>query len=204
MLIGKYNKSVIVTYLGVITAILGVYFAFGAQMKFAFVCLIVSGVCDLFDGMVARKIKRTDEEKLFGIEIDSLADMVNFIMLPLVIAFALGLNTWYHLFIYCLYTLAAITRLGYFNIGASENNMEVPVSYYSGLPVTYAALILPLVWLVSFVVASSIFQIIYSVAMLLIALLFVLNIKISKPRGLMYVLLALLAIIVSTIIIIFG
>ena len=203
MLIGKYNKSVILTYLGVITAILGVHFAFGSQMKFAFVCLIVSGVCDLFDGMVARKIKRTDEEKLFGIEIDSLADMANFIMLPLVIAFALGLNSWYHLIIYCLYTLAAITRLGYFNIGAS-NNVEVTVSYYSGLPVTYAALILPLVWLLSFVVTSNIFHIIYSVAMLLIALLFVLNIKISKPRGLMYVLLALLAVIVSSIIIVFG
>ena len=48
----------------------------------AYLSLLISGICDMFDGKVARKCKRNKKEKMFGIEIDSLADTVNFLLLP--------------------------------------------------------------------------------------------------------------------------
>ena len=47
----------------------------------------------MFDGKVARMCKRTEEEKQFGIQIDSLADTINFIALPVVIMLSLGMNS---------------------------------------------------------------------------------------------------------------
>ena len=63
MFIAKWNKSVILTYVGLIFTIVGIYICLTTQnILHALSCLMVSGVCDLFDGMVARKCKRTKEE----------------------------------------------------------------------------------------------------------------------------------------------
>ena len=73
MIIGKWNKSVILTYFGMISALAGIFLAFTQEnINYPMACLMAAGVCDLFDGTVARMCKRTEEEKAFGIELDSL------------------------------------------------------------------------------------------------------------------------------------
>ena len=201
MFLGKYNKSIILTFIGVGLSVMGIYFSFTDNIRYAMLCLAVSGVCDLFDGMVARMCRRNEEEKLFGMEIDSLADMMNFVALPIAVCCGMGLTKWYNLMIYIVYTLAAIERLGYFNIGARELGAETPVKFYTGLPVTFAALIFTTFWLLSFSLEPGTFSIVYSLLMLITALLYVLKIKVPKPRGKAYVILGLLAILVCCAII---
>ena len=121
MFIGKYNKSLIITYLGVAFAIIGMFFALSNNLQYAMVCMVIAGVCDMFDGKVARLCKRDEEEKKFGVEIDSLADMVAFVTFPVVIGYSMGLNSWYNILSYILLVLAGITRLGFFNISVSHN-----------------------------------------------------------------------------------
>ena len=179
MFIGYYKKSVILTYLGILSATIGMYFALNFNPSFAIIFLLISGVCDAFDGRVARACKRTNDEKLFGIELDSLADMVSFIFLPINIFYGLGFSMWYHIIIYALYTLAGVIRLAYFNVKAEET--DGPVSYYSGLPVTSVSFIFPLVYLLSLVTSKQEFNIIYTLTMLFISLLFILNFKLKKP-----------------------
>ena len=104
MIIGKWNKSVILTYIGLCFGILGMFFAFVSEnILYAFSCLLVAGVCDLFDGVIARKCKRTKEEKLFGIELDSLVDVFNFIALPIAILFGMNFNCWYCILVYMFF-----------------------------------------------------------------------------------------------------
>ena len=156
--------------------------------------MIVAGICDLFDGKIARMMKRTPEEKSFGVQIDSLADMIDFVALPVIIFYALGLTAWYHIALYIIYTLCAISRLGYFNISVEGVDTQEPVKHYRGLPVTYAALIFPLIWLLSFLLSAGVFGIVYTASMAAVALLFVTDIKIAKPRGAAYIFFLLLAI----------
>ncbi|KNY27877.1 CDP-alcohol phosphatidyltransferase family protein [Pseudobacteroides cellulosolvens] len=204
MFIGKYNKSVILTYIGVALAVMGIYFSFTQNIPYAMLCLAISGVCDLFDGMVARHCKRTEEEKLFGVEIDSLADMMGFVALPIALCCGIGLTKWYNVVIYIVYTLAAISRLGYFNIAIKESGTESPVKYYTGLPVTFAALIFTTFWFFSFILKASTFAAIYSLLMLIMALLYILKIRVPKPRGVAYIILGLAAIVVCCAIMLVG
>ena len=88
--LGYYNKSVILTYAGAAAAVAGMGLACSGKIKAAVLCLIFCGVADLFDGMIARRCKRTDEEKEFGIQIDSLTDMASFALFPPVISYAVG------------------------------------------------------------------------------------------------------------------
>ena len=59
LFIGCFNKSVILTYIGVIFALAGIFILIdlqeAEQMNLVMFCLIISGLCDLFDGFIARK-----------------------------------------------------------------------------------------------------------------------------------------------------
>lgn len=195
MLIGKYNKSLILSYLGVIFAVVGMYLATVKEFKFAVIALILSGVCDMFDGKVARMCKRTKDEELFGIQLDSLADTIDFVAFPIVFGLALGFNHWYNIISYVLLAMCGIQRLCHFNVLVMNKNDKGPVKFYSGLPVTSTSITYPLFWLISQAkcVTNDIYLIMYTALTFATALLFVLNIKVPKPRGVAYPIIAVIA-----------
>ena len=199
MFIIKFNKSVLITYLGVIFGIIGMYFAFSKvafedipYLRYSLICLVLAGICDMFDGKVARMCKRDKAEKEFGIQIDSLADTVNFLCLPVVIMMSLGMYSLIHILVYMSFILCGISRLAYFNTIADADN---PVKYYSGMPVTCTAIIYPVLGLLHGLINNNIFNMIYIIATILIAILFILKIKVPKLKGIAYVIIPILAII---------
>ena len=94
-MIGIYDYTVILTYLSLASATLGSIISLtgnGHPYIGAFF-LLFCGLCDAFDGKVARTKKdRTDNGRKFGIQIDSLSDVVAFGVLPACIGYA-ALNT---------------------------------------------------------------------------------------------------------------
>lgn len=197
MFIGKWNKSVILTYIGLAVSIFGILICFNNNEKsvgWAMSCLIIAGICDLFDGTIARKCKRTEQEKKFGIELDSLVDTIDFIALPIAIFLRLQMNTWYHYIIMVIFAICGIARLAYFNIIVEDNNK--PVKYYIGLPVTYTALIFPVFYLLKYIIPLNIFNIIYTILIALVAVLNITDLKVKKPKGIAYLIFPLLAIII--------
>ena len=196
-MIGKWNKSVILTYIGLTISVLGIMLAiFDINLKYVMICLIVAGICDLFDGTVARRCKRTKEETKFGIELDSLVDVMSFIALPLVILFSINSSLLF-IPIAIIYAIFAIARLAYFNIKTADSNKAI--KSYIGLPATYAALVFPLIFLLSYLLENSLFITIYNVITILVSILFIIKVKIPKPRLISSIILLLIAIIVSII-----
>ncbi len=192
MIIGKWNKSVILTYIGVIFSIMGIYLAIKQNMNYAMGFLILAGICDLFDGQIARRMSRTEEEKLFGIELDSMADVMNFIAFPIVILCAGFPASFISVLIAGFFAICGIARLSFFNMGAKE--AEGGVAFFRGLPVTYTALILPFAYLSSYIFAENIFGWFFSAVYVVIGIFEILDIHIPKPRGLAYPFFVILAI----------
>ena len=181
--IGVYNPSIILTYIGVFCAMVGIGLLLGAQGKdlshtldTGMILLIAAGVCDMFDGVVARRIKRTEQEKLFGIQLDSLADTVSFVAYP---ASILLFVTQFHpasIVIACFYVFAGIMRLGWFNVTAEENK-----GLYKGLPVTAAAIIFPLFYVVLRLWNLTYLPLVFPAVFACVGVLFILNFQIKKP-----------------------
>ena len=193
MIIGRWNRSVIITYFGMISAVAGIVFAITLKnVNYAYACLMVAGVCDLFDGAVARRVKRNEEEKAFGVQLDSLVDVISFIALPIAVFVASGLNSLWFLPLFAVFAVSGIARLAYFNILTADS--EAPIKYYTGLPVTYSALIFPLVNLLRYVIDGIWFIVIYAAAIFVVSLLGVLRISVIKPKGIAYVFFAILAV----------
>ena len=82
-MIGVYDYTVLLTYLGFSSGVYGIIEALQGHIFPAIFCLMFAGLCDMFDGKVARtKKQRTIEERHFGIQLDSLSDVVCFGILP--------------------------------------------------------------------------------------------------------------------------
>ena len=59
MFIGKWNKSVILTYVGLAFSALGIALCFkNVSTLYPLACLMLAGICDMFDGKVARTKKQ--------------------------------------------------------------------------------------------------------------------------------------------------
>ncbi|MCR5350349.1 MAG: CDP-alcohol phosphatidyltransferase family protein [Acholeplasmatales bacterium] len=191
-MLGYWNYTVLLTYLSVLLACLGIGLCVynpSHATDYAALCLLTCGLFDMFDGKVARTKKdRTELEKDFGIQIDSLSDLVAFGILPAAIGFRLleGLwNKWYFVFfaiILLCYVLFGLVRLGYFNALENKRSKEedTVLKYYTGLPITMASLIIPFVYCFSFFLDNDYFRFVYLGALAIIGLLYVLKIKIPK------------------------
>ena len=181
-MIGFYNYTVILTYISLLSSMAGIFFACSGHPFAAIVCLMVSGLCDMFDGKVARTRKRTEEEKSFGIQIDSLCDVVCFGVLPAVIGFSLRADAYFLWPVWALYPLCAVIRLGYFNVTeeARQHRTDEVRKTYLGLPVTSSAIILPLVFLLHRRIDW--FPALYACVLVLIALCFLCPFHLRKPH----------------------
>lgn len=164
-MLGVYNYTVILTYLGMLFSFAGIHFVFSETERsfiLALLCLMISGVMDMFDGKVAStKKNRTSSEKLFGIQIDSMADIISYGVFPSLIVYKLATldefraPTVAKYVIICIcaaYLLCALIRLSYFNVDEMERQNQTTDSRheYRGLPVTSVALILPFIFIVSY------------------------------------------------------
>ena len=87
-MLGVYNYTVILTYIGMLTGFTGVTCAMQGNLKGSLIFLLIAGQCDMFDGKVASTKERTKKEKRFGVQIDSLSDLICFGVLPAVIVYS--------------------------------------------------------------------------------------------------------------------
>ncbi len=183
MLIGFWNYSVILTYVGLMSSVYGMTEALDGHYKMAIACLAFSGVCDMLDGKIARTCKRSPEAKSFGIQIDSLCDLFCFGAFPAFLAYSLGLRGFWGTMIMCVYVLAGVVRLGFFNVMEEKRQQQTTETrkYYQGLPITSIAIIFPAIYLVRPYMGLPAYIWVLKIAMLVIAVLFVSNIKVYKP-----------------------
>lgn len=193
MILGSWNPSVVLTYLGATVAAYGIGLAAAGSLRGALTCLVLAGLLDLADGPVARRVRRDDRAKRFGVVLDTVADVVAFVALPVAVLFAV-LPLGAAVLPAAIWVVAGLARLAHFT--AHDADTETAVSYYRGVPVTYAALVIPVVCLAKPWLAPVGFQSVITVTMAVLALLFVLDVKVPKPRGLAYAGFGVLAVIV--------
>lgn len=183
-LLGYYNYTVVLTYLGMLSAFVGVLKAIEGDFQLGIVCMMIAGICDMFDGIVANTKKRDRKEKNFGIQIDSLSDLISFGVFPAVFVYMITEKTVFSSFIASFYLLAALIRLAYFNVLEEERQQQTEEkrTSYLGLPVTTIAITLPGVYLIfeQFFKSYSLF----AGALILSGIFFLMPKEIRKPNSL--------------------
>ena len=107
---------------------------FQEQFYFAAVAILLASVFDAFDGKVAKLSGTTSK---FGMQYDSLADLVSFGIAPALLAFSWALRPYGKFGWLAAFTFVACgaIRLARFNVLASSGETK----YFKGLPIPVAA-----------------------------------------------------------------
>ena len=206
-MIGFYDYTVVLTYIGFASGITGMFCASTRHLRWAVFFLAFSGLCDMFDGKIARtKKNRTEDEKNFGIQIDSLCDIVCFGILPVLICFKLGMRHIYSMAILIFYALAGVIRLGYFNVLETKRQQveEGANKYYHGLPITSMAIVLPLIFMLQVFISNAAFIVVLHISLLVVGLLFIVDFRLKKPNNTALVFLVLIVAAAVVIVILFS
>ena len=181
-MIGFYDYTVILTYGGLIFSILGIFDCFHGDFIGALMYIGFALICDTLDGRVAKTKKdRTRAQSMFGIQIDSLCDMVSFGVTPAIFCYCVGMNTGADVALISYYCLCCVIRLAYFNVLAADKDPDAK-SVYHGLPVVGFAISLPLAYLFQlwFPVENVVWAL--RVLMPLIGTLYILDFNLPKPK----------------------
>lgn len=131
---GIYILPNLFTSLNLFCGFFAVILSIEGNFHLAASIIVIAGLCDGLDGKIARATRTTSK---FGVEFDSLADLISFGIAPGVMFYLwamtpLGRLGWLAGF---LYTICGALRLARFNTQAGSCGGE----YFTGLPIPAAA-----------------------------------------------------------------
>lgn len=156
----------IITCLNLFSGCIGVLFALRGELELTAYFVVISGICDFFDGMAARALAVHNP---IGKQLDSLADVVSFGLVPGSIYYSMlstAVPSTGYAYIGFMTTVFSALRLAKFNIDERQStdfiglNTPMNAFYVVSLPFiaqSYAALIYHPVFLIGSVVITSIF-----------------------------------------------
>ena len=161
---------------GLFSAVLAIYFAILGLFPAAMIGLIWAVLFDWSDGNIARRMKgRTDEQRSFGGQLDSLIDIVSFGICPAVVLLSYGdFSPWFFPGAFVI-VAAGVLRLSYFNVYGLVSG-----SSYQGLAIDNNGIFLALLFVFNGLISDSAFTIVLYIVILALAVLNVAPIKTPK------------------------
>ncbi len=131
---GIYLLPNLFTSLGLFCGFLSIISSFNGKYPKAAYLILLSFVFDGLDGRIARKINTTTR---FGVEYDSLSDMVAFSIAPAILAYSSTLNAFgrWGILACSLYVICGALRLARFNLQVDT----IETRYFQGMPTPAAA-----------------------------------------------------------------
>lgn len=211
-MIGFYNYTVIATYLSLMCSMFGMVLCIkqsilsggvNGDYRIAVLMLALSGLFDMFDGKIARtKTDRTEDEKKFGVQLDSLCDVICFGIYPVLLSWCIGMRGRISAVIFVIYALGAVIRLAFFNVMEDKRQLQTTENRkeYQGLPVTSIAVILPILFFLGLLLKMRGFEggpsLVLQIGLLVTGVLFVVDFKVKKPTNLTIAILVLAVAIV--------
>jgi CDP-diacylglycerol---serine O-phosphatidyltransferase len=130
----RYLLPNLITLLALCSGVTAIRFGIEGKTELAVAAIILAGVLDAVDGRLARYLEGTSK---FGAELDSLADFVNFGVVPSVLLYFWGLNSlgtigW---FVSLMLAIACALRLARFNVALEDPSKPAWASnYFTGVP----------------------------------------------------------------------
>lgn len=200
MIIGYYNAANFITLAGLCSSLISCYLALTGSYKLAVLMFLFAGLCDMFDGRVARATDKGDmRRRTFGVQIDTVCDMVSFGIAPGMFAFALGFHDTLDVIIYILFACFGAIRLAYFNTQALTETPDLKMTSFTGMPIPTICFFLPVLALLMTFVVPEVMHWVFKAVYLLVGISFVINVKIKKPGSKMalFFLVAMLACVVT-------
>lgn len=143
-----FNLANMFTFVNIAAGLLATYFITQNNFFVAIILAWIGGAFDIFDGKIARRYQLSNE---FGIQLDSFADFLSFVLVPVFLIFQAvyskeldGIFLIFAGVISIFYVISGLRRLIQFNINSDAGSVE---KHFVGVPTPLGAILLWLVYL---------------------------------------------------------
>jgi len=173
-----FNLANLITFANISAGLIAMYFIQQGNFFVAIILAWIAGAFDIMDGKIARKFNLSCE---FGIQIDSFADFISFVIMPSFLLFYAmqkgnGLETFIAGMVFIYYIISGLRRLIEFNIQSEEGEVA---KYFVGVPTPLGAILL---WLLYLVYSYGVVTNVYMILMLVVIIAYLLNSKVRIPH----------------------
>jgi len=145
-----FNLANLFTFVNITAGLMATYFITQNNFVLAIILAWIGGAFDIFDGKIARKYKLSNE---FGIQLDSFADFLSFVLVPVFLIFQAsyatsldGVAFLVAAIVSIYYVISGLRRLIHFNLNADAGEIE---NYFTGVPTPLGAILLWLTYLLN-------------------------------------------------------
>jgi len=142
-----FNLANVFTMVNITCGLVATYLISQNSFFYAIIFAWIGGAFDIFDGKIARRFNLSNE---FGIQLDSFADFLSFVLVPVFLIFQAiysGLNGLLFALAVAVsiyYVISGLRRLIQFNIDAKVGDVG---KFFIGVPTPLGAILLWLVYL---------------------------------------------------------
>ena len=174
----RYNLASLITFGNIACGVLALYFIGKGDFFSAIVLAWVAGALDIADGKVARRFDLSTE---FGVQLDSFADFLSFVIMPSFLLFyslqkssafqeiALGA-------VFIFYIISGLRRLVEFNLKVDAGSVE---KFFEGVPTPLGAILL---WLLYLLYSYGVITSSWAIGLLVLVIAWSLNSKLRIPH----------------------
>ena len=180
---------------GLLCALAAIYFAIQHVYPAAMIGLLWAVLFDWWDGLIARRMKnRSQEQRAYGAQLDSLIDVVSFSVGPAVLLLSYGqFSPWFLPGAFIVLSTGVI-RLAYFNVFGLADE-----STYIGLALDNNILILAAIFLLNGLLSPFVFGVILYTAIILLSVFNVAPVRTPKFGGRWVYALALYVVVLTAV-----
>lgn len=132
----------LVTLTGLCFGLSSIRFALELNYNLAVICILLAGICDVLDGMLARQLKSESE---LGAQLDSLSDFLSFGIAPGLLLYMTIFNQDSSLgaFAALAFIVFSCLRLALFNVRQEEaKTVDDKTYFFTGIPTPMGALLI--------------------------------------------------------------
>lgn len=132
----------VITLSGLCFGLSSIRFSLEADFNLAILCILIAGICDVLDGMLARHLQ---SESDLGAQLDSLSDFLSFGIAPgLLMYMAVFNQNSIGAFAALIFIVFSCLRLALFNVlhEKSKNNEAQRIDFFTGIPTPAGAILI--------------------------------------------------------------
>jgi len=174
----RYNLANLITFGNIACGLLALYFIGKGEFTTAIVLAWIAGALDIADGKVARRFGLSTE---FGIQLDSFADFLSFVIMPSFLLFyalhkSSPLQEIFLGAVFIFYVISGLRRLVEFNLKVDAGSVE---KYFEGVPTPLGAILL---WVLYLLYTYGVVSNAWVIGLLVLVIAWSLNSKLKIPH----------------------
>lgn len=135
----------VITLTGLSLGLSSIRFALESDFNLAIVCILLAGICDVLDGMLARHL---NSESDLGAQLDSLSDFLSFGIAPGILIYMSIFNQDSRIgaFAALAFIIFSCLRLALFNVRLEQSKSSdgKPEHFFNGIPTPMGAILIML------------------------------------------------------------